>query len=362
VTQYNDYTYTEALPAGTPATMISPTSGSTLGTSNVRFTWTAGTGVTQYDLWLGISGPGSSSLYVSGWSASTSATVTSLPAKGATVYARLYSDVNGATQYNDYTYTEAGTAASQTVSLVQKAYSGDNSNCATGSSGTCTVSATVGVSKLSTIGAGHLLIVWFGMEGTTQFPVAGTPVCNGTGCGTWVHLSSSPTTVTLTTGTSSNCWNDYEIQTGGHHYVSDCYAVWTTTGGSTSITDTITDTAGASDISNADMFVSEWDCSTTCSPSLDASGAVFILPGTCTSCIGPALTLTGTNDLVIPIGIFSELYSSVSSPYTLMFNDSFAGNAIAYNADTSSGIAATWGSSPIGGGIFMSVAINLGFE
>jgi hypothetical protein len=45
-----------------------------------------------------------------------------------------------------------------------------------------------------------------------------------------------------------------------------------------------------------------------------------------------------------------------------MFNDPIAGNAIAYNADTSSGIAATWGSSPIGGGIFMSVAINLGFE
>ncbi len=102
-TQYNDYTYTEA---GSPATMTTPTAGGTLGTSNVTFTWTTGTGVSQYNLWLGLSGPGSSSLYASGWSTSTSATVPSLPAKGATIYARLYSDVNGVTQYNDYTYTE----------------------------------------------------------------------------------------------------------------------------------------------------------------------------------------------------------------------------------------------------------------
>jgi hypothetical protein len=105
VEHYNDYTYSEAT-AGTPATMISPTSGSKLGTSGVMFTWTAGTGATQYNLWLGTSGPGSSSLFASGWTASMSATVLSLPAKGATVYARLYSDVNGVTQYNDYTYTE----------------------------------------------------------------------------------------------------------------------------------------------------------------------------------------------------------------------------------------------------------------
>ena len=86
--------------------MTLPTAGSTLGTSNVQFTWTAGTGVTEYQLWLGLSGPGSSSLYTSGWLATTSTTVTSLPAKGAAVYARLYSMVNGAVEYNDYTYIE----------------------------------------------------------------------------------------------------------------------------------------------------------------------------------------------------------------------------------------------------------------
>jgi streptogramin lyase len=112
--QFNDYSYTETTP-GVPATMIAPTQGGTLGTSNVAFTWTAGMGATQYDLWLGLSGPGSSSLYASGWVTSTSTTVISLPAKGATVYARLYSDVNGVTQYNDYTYTEAGTPAAMST-------------------------------------------------------------------------------------------------------------------------------------------------------------------------------------------------------------------------------------------------------
>jgi hypothetical protein len=92
--------------SATPATMTSPKSGSTLGASDVQFTWTTGAGVTEYQLWLGTSGPGSSSLYVSGWLTTTSTTVTSLPAKGATVYARLYSMIGGKNQYIDYTYTE----------------------------------------------------------------------------------------------------------------------------------------------------------------------------------------------------------------------------------------------------------------
>jgi hypothetical protein len=104
--QYNDYTYTEAVPAGAPATMSTPMPGSTLGTSNVQFTWTTGTGATEYNLYLGLNGPGSSGLYTSGWVTTTSFTAPSIPAKGATVYARLYSMVDGKIEYNDYTYIE----------------------------------------------------------------------------------------------------------------------------------------------------------------------------------------------------------------------------------------------------------------
>jgi large repetitive protein len=105
VSAHADYTYTAA-PPGSPATMITPTAGSTLGASNVMFAWTTGTGVTENQLWLGLSGPGSSNLYTSGWLTTTSTTATKLPAKGATVYARLYSLVYGAVVYNDYTYIE----------------------------------------------------------------------------------------------------------------------------------------------------------------------------------------------------------------------------------------------------------------
>jgi hypothetical protein len=105
-----DYTFTEA--TSSAATMISPGAGATLGATGVMFNWTAGTSVTSYALWLGTRGPGSSSLYASPLSAATSVTVPSLPANGAMVYARLFSEGSGGTQYIDYTYTEAtGTSA-----------------------------------------------------------------------------------------------------------------------------------------------------------------------------------------------------------------------------------------------------------
>jgi hypothetical protein len=108
-----DYTYAEA--TSTAATMISPAQGSTLGASGVMFTWTAGSLVTNYGLWLGSNGPGSSSFYSSGLTTATSVTVPSLPADGAKVYARLFSEGSGGIQYVDYTYTEAtGTSAALT--------------------------------------------------------------------------------------------------------------------------------------------------------------------------------------------------------------------------------------------------------
>jgi hypothetical protein len=76
-----------------------------LGTSNVPFQWSAGTGVSLYQLNLSAIAPGGSDLYLyKGAALSTS--VPTLPANGVTVYARLYSKINGAWQYNDYVYTE----------------------------------------------------------------------------------------------------------------------------------------------------------------------------------------------------------------------------------------------------------------
>jgi len=108
--QYNDYVYTEG---GTPlAVLTSPTPGlgTVLGSSDVAFNWTTGAGVSVYQLNLGTTAPGASDLFVYKGSA-TSANVTTLPANGVTVYARLYSKLNGAWQYNDYVYTESGSPA-----------------------------------------------------------------------------------------------------------------------------------------------------------------------------------------------------------------------------------------------------------
>jgi len=108
VWKYNDYVYTESgLP--TPATLTSPTPGlsTVLGTSNVAFKWTAGAGVADYQLNLSAISPGDTDLFVYKGTATT-ATALALPANGVEVYARLYSKINGAWQYNDYVYTEGG--------------------------------------------------------------------------------------------------------------------------------------------------------------------------------------------------------------------------------------------------------------
>ncbi|MFZ0304348.1 MAG: choice-of-anchor D domain-containing protein [Terracidiphilus sp.] len=104
VWQYTDSTYKES---GTPvlATMI-PAAPAVLSTTQT-FTWSNGAGPSDYWFLLGTTGVDSSNLYASGITTATSATVT-LPAKGATLYARFYQKVDGVWQYTDSTYTESG--------------------------------------------------------------------------------------------------------------------------------------------------------------------------------------------------------------------------------------------------------------
>jgi uncharacterized repeat protein (TIGR01451 family) len=97
-----DYTYTaENL---TPGVIISPANGSTLTSSSVTFQWSAG-GATQFGLWIGSIGPGSSNLATPPSTIATSFAATGLPTDGRTIYVRLWSLVNGVWMFNDYTYT-----------------------------------------------------------------------------------------------------------------------------------------------------------------------------------------------------------------------------------------------------------------
>jgi hypothetical protein len=113
---YNDYTYT-AVPRA-QATLTSPAPGSTLPGTGVAFTWTAATGATDYELFVGSTGPGSYNLYYSGNTLATSATVNGLPANGETIYARLYTKFGAVLEYNDYIFAAVAQAPAVLTSPV----------------------------------------------------------------------------------------------------------------------------------------------------------------------------------------------------------------------------------------------------
>ncbi|MGA2341530.1 MAG: hypothetical protein ABSF75_16680 [Terracidiphilus sp.] len=96
---YNDYTYTEF---AQPATMTSPSNGSTLTSASTTFTWNAALGsVTGYGLNVGTS-PGGADLVNIGPLSGTSTTV-NLPTNGTLIYVRLWTVINGTT----YLYNSA---------------------------------------------------------------------------------------------------------------------------------------------------------------------------------------------------------------------------------------------------------------
>jgi len=98
---------TAAYQLAIPAVLTSPTSGSILAGSDVTFTWSAGSGITNYELYVGTTGAGSNNLYNSGEITTTSDTVSGIPTNGEAIYVRLYSKTSGLSQYYDYTFTAA---------------------------------------------------------------------------------------------------------------------------------------------------------------------------------------------------------------------------------------------------------------
>ena len=100
---YTDYTYA----TGGKASLTSPTPGTSLTGPSVTFTWDAGTGVTQYHLYVGTIGAGSSNLFSLNTGSNRSQLVTNLPVNGAAIYVRLWSLLGGVWVYTDYTYAAA---------------------------------------------------------------------------------------------------------------------------------------------------------------------------------------------------------------------------------------------------------------
>jgi len=170
-----------SLSATAAPAITSPTPGTTLPGSTATFTWSAGTGVTQYQLWLGTTGVGSGNLGVYGPSASTptSVTVTALPTSGVTVYVRLTWAVSGTWSAADYTYTASGaTAAAMTSPKPGTTLPGATTTFAwTGSTGVTTYQLWLGTTG---VGSGNLGVYGPGASTPTSVTVTGLPTNGAT--------------------------------------------------------------------------------------------------------------------------------------------------------------------------------------
>ena len=114
--QTTDYTYISAGVA-TQATLTTPTpdTSTPLSGISVAFSWTPGNSATHFEFYAGTTGVGSSNLYNSGSVTATTETVSNLPNNGQAVYVRLYSLINGAWKYTDYTYVASGSPSPATL-------------------------------------------------------------------------------------------------------------------------------------------------------------------------------------------------------------------------------------------------------
>jgi hypothetical protein len=185
--QYNDYTYSTSS-GSTTAAMTTPQPGSQLS-STTTFSWTTGTGVSQYFLQVGTGGTGSFNVFsmpVSG----ASQTVSGIPTSGP-VYVRLWSNLGTATavnwKYVDYTYQSSGPSAATMSSPSPGAK-------LTGGAATFNWTSGVGVSQyflqVGTTGAGSFNIFSNPVNSTTQI-VNGLPASGTIYVRLWSNLGTA---------------------------------------------------------------------------------------------------------------------------------------------------------------------------
>ena len=111
-----DHTYM-ASSAAAPASIMSPTAGSTLSGSSQLFTWNAAPGATLYQLWVGNSqGAFDIGYYPATGTTGTSTMVTGLPTDGRPLHVRLWSAIGGTWVFTDLMFTAAGVGPASIVS------------------------------------------------------------------------------------------------------------------------------------------------------------------------------------------------------------------------------------------------------
>ncbi len=112
---YVDATYTSYNAGAAAAVMSSPTNNSALTGTTQTFTWSAGSNSTAYWLDLGSSAGGNNYYQSGNLGTALTTTVSGLPSNGSTIYATLYSLVNGSWVNNMYTYTAFSASSAAAV-------------------------------------------------------------------------------------------------------------------------------------------------------------------------------------------------------------------------------------------------------
>ena len=160
------------------AVIVSPTPGSTLTSSSVSFTWSAGSGATEYYLQVGTT-VGGQELYSVSEGTNLSATVMALPTNGSTVYVRLWSKIGGLWSYNDYSYVSCTGCTATKAAMTTPAPGSTLSSSLTtfwwsaslGSECYLQVGTTLGGQELYSAGQGTNLSVQVPMLPTNGSPV-----------------------------------------------------------------------------------------------------------------------------------------------------------------------------------------------
>ncbi len=154
VALHKGYTFT-AYGTGAPATITTPSAGTKFSGPSASFTWNAGTGISQYVLYVGRSPGANDVAYVNAGNA-TSASVSGLPTDGSTLYVYLWS-LNGTTWLHSgssYTAAGTGTAAALTSPAPGSKLTGGSAtfrwNAGTGISSYClAIGSTPGASDIA---------------------------------------------------------------------------------------------------------------------------------------------------------------------------------------------------------------------
>lgn len=95
------YQFTATNVPAVKAALTSHATGGTLGGASATLTWSAGTRVSQYALWIGTK-PDGYDLYAAVEGTSVSRVISGLPTDGSPLYVTLWSFIDGAWQRNDY--------------------------------------------------------------------------------------------------------------------------------------------------------------------------------------------------------------------------------------------------------------------